>query len=120
MTIPLHRRIRCYVAPRYISRISLLRDWQVKENVPAAPVLPASRSGGPRITELACRLCTHQPGPVSWNLSRPGVPPMNLHDLESRVDRLDQLSRGLAMEEILWKECNGPLLYRDRQDYLAA
>jgi len=45
---------------------------------------------------------------------------MNLHDLESRVDRLDQLSRGLAKEEILWKEGNDPLLCRERQDYLAA
>ena len=45
---------------------------------------------------------------------------MNLNDLESRVNRLDQLCRGLAKEEILWKECNDPLLYRERQDYLAA
>ena len=45
---------------------------------------------------------------------------MNLTDLESRVERLDQLSRGLAKEEILWNECNDPLLYRERQDYLAA
>ena len=45
---------------------------------------------------------------------------MNLIDLESRVQRLDQLSRGLAKEESLWKECNDPLLYRERQNYLAA
>ena len=45
---------------------------------------------------------------------------MNLNDLEARVQRLDQLSRGLAKEEILWKDCNDPLLYRERQDYLAA
>jgi hypothetical protein len=29
------------------------------------------------------------------------VPPMNLNDLESRVQRLDRLSRGVAKEEIL-------------------
>jgi hypothetical protein len=45
---------------------------------------------------------------------------MNLTDLEARVERLDQLSRGLAKEEILWKQCNDQLLYRERQDYLAA
>jgi hypothetical protein len=28
---------------------------------------------------------------------------MNLNDLESRVQRLDQLSRGLAKETILWE-----------------
>jgi hypothetical protein len=33
---------------------------------------------------------------------------MNLHDLESRLERLDQLTRGLAKEVILWKECNEP------------
>ena len=44
---------------------------------------------------------------------------MNLNDLESRVERLDLLSRGLAKEAIL-KECNDPLLYRERQDYLKA
>ena len=45
---------------------------------------------------------------------------MNLHDLESRVRRLDELSRGLAKEEILVKQGNDPLLYRERQDYLTA
>ena len=45
---------------------------------------------------------------------------MNLNDLESRVQRLDQLSRGLAKEILLWKACNEPLLYRERQDYLKA
>jgi hypothetical protein len=48
------------------------------------------------------------------------VPPINLTDLEARVERLDQLSHGLAKEELLWKEGNDPLLYRERQDYLAA
>ena len=45
---------------------------------------------------------------------------MNLSDLRKRVNRLDQLSHGLAKEEILWKQGNDPLLYRERQDYLAA
>jgi hypothetical protein len=45
---------------------------------------------------------------------------MNLSDLEARVQRLDQLSHGLAKEELLWKEGNDPLLYRERQDYLTA
>jgi len=40
--------------------------------------------------------------------------------LRKRVNRLDQLSHGLAKEEILWKQGNDPLLYRERQDYLAA
>jgi hypothetical protein len=45
---------------------------------------------------------------------------MNLNDLVARVQRLDQLSRGLAKELVLWKPCNDPLLYRERQDYLKA
>jgi len=45
---------------------------------------------------------------------------MNLNDLEARVQRLDQLSCGLAKEGILVEKCNDPLLYRERQDYLAA
>jgi hypothetical protein len=45
---------------------------------------------------------------------------MNLNDLAARVKRLDQLSRGLAKEVVLWKPCNDPLLYRERQDYLTA
>jgi hypothetical protein len=45
---------------------------------------------------------------------------MNLDDLRVRVKRLDRLSRGLAKELVLWKPCNDPLLYRERQDYLKA
>ena len=45
---------------------------------------------------------------------------MNLNDLEGRANRLDELSRGLAKEILLWKECNDSLLYRERQDYLKA
>ena len=45
---------------------------------------------------------------------------MNLSDLSARVERLDQLSRGLAKEVIMWKACNDPLLYLERKAYLAA
>jgi hypothetical protein len=45
---------------------------------------------------------------------------MNLSDLSARALRLDQLSRGLAKEVILWKACNAPLLYLERKAYLAA
>jgi hypothetical protein len=43
---------------------------------------------------------------------------MTLHDLTARVRRLDKLSRGLAKEVVLWKECNDPLLYLERRAYL--
>ena len=45
---------------------------------------------------------------------------MKLHDLTARVRRLDELSRGLAKEVALWKECNDPLLYLERKAYLGA
>jgi hypothetical protein len=43
------------------------------------------------------------PAPPQYPGAGPGrgVPPMNLNDLESRVQRLDRLSRGVAKEEIL-------------------
>ena len=40
---------------------------------------------------------------------------MNLHDLEARVERLDQLSPGLAKEILLWKACNEPLPFNVAQ-----
>jgi hypothetical protein len=44
------------------------------------------------------------------DLFQPGnLSPMNLNDLRKRVNRLDQLSRGLAKEILLWKACNEPL-----------
>jgi hypothetical protein len=100
-----------------IIRISLHRDWQVKENFPAAPVLPASEIGSP-----LGLLTLYQPASPRYPGTRPGrgVPPTNLNDLEARVRLLDQLSRGLAKEVLLWKEGNDPLLYRERQDYLVA
>jgi hypothetical protein len=45
---------------------------------------------------------------------------MNLADLTARVQRLDQLMRGLAKEVALWKEGNDPLLYVERRAYLTA
>jgi hypothetical protein len=48
------------------------------------------------------------------------MPPMNLADLQARVRRLDQLSRGLAKEVSLWKACDDPLLYLERRAYLGA
>lgn len=45
---------------------------------------------------------------------------MTLTDLSARVQRLEQLTRGLAKEVVLWKECNDPLLYLERKAYLEA
>jgi hypothetical protein len=45
---------------------------------------------------------------------------MNLADLSARIERLDQLSRGLAKEAILIREGNDPLLYLERKAYLGA
>jgi hypothetical protein len=43
---------------------------------------------------------------------------MNLADLSARVERLDQLSRGLAKEVILVRQGDDPLLYLERKAYL--
>jgi hypothetical protein len=43
---------------------------------------------------------------------------MNLADLKTRIQRLDQLSRGLAREIVLWRPCNDPLLFLKRKAYL--
>jgi hypothetical protein len=43
---------------------------------------------------------------------------MNLADLKTRIRRLDQLSRGLAKEVVLWRPCNDPLLFVEREAYL--
>jgi hypothetical protein len=45
---------------------------------------------------------------------------MNLSDLEARIRRLDDLSRGLAKEVALWRAGNDPLLYLERKTYLGA
>jgi hypothetical protein len=43
---------------------------------------------------------------------------MNLVDLKKRIRRLDELSRGLAREVVLWRPCNDPLLFLERKVYL--
>jgi hypothetical protein len=40
---------------------------------------------------------------------------MNLTHLSARVERLDQLSRGLAKEAVLVRQCDDPLLYLERK-----
>jgi hypothetical protein len=44
---------------------------------------------------------------------------MNAADLAARVRRLDQLSRGIALEISIASKANDPLLYLERQAYLA-
>jgi hypothetical protein len=36
------------------------------------------------------------------------------------VRRLEQLTRGLAKEVVLWKKCDDPLLFLERKTYLEA
>jgi hypothetical protein len=45
---------------------------------------------------------------------------MPLRDLTAPVRHLDELTRGLAKEVVLRKECNHPLLYLERWAYLGA
>jgi hypothetical protein len=45
---------------------------------------------------------------------------ISLANLVVRLRRLDELTRGLAKEVVLWKECNDPLLYLERKAYLKA
>ena len=45
---------------------------------------------------------------------------MTASDLEARVRRLEQLTRGLAKEVLRWKEGNDPLLFLERKAYLEA
>ena len=51
---------------------------------------------------------------------RKGALVITLKDVSGRVRRLEQLTRGLAREVMLWKECNDPLLYLERKAYLEA
>jgi hypothetical protein len=41
-------------------------------------------------------------------------------DVEKRLQRLEDLTRGLSKEVSLWKEGNDPLLYLERKAYLNA
>jgi hypothetical protein len=45
---------------------------------------------------------------------------MSTINLQVRVERLEELSRGLSREVLLWKEGNDPLLYVERKAYLSA
>jgi hypothetical protein len=49
-----------------------------------------------------------------------GLAVITLADVAARVRRLDELTRGLAKEVVLWKEANDPLLYLERRAYLEA
>jgi hypothetical protein len=45
---------------------------------------------------------------------------MTLTDLRRRIDRLEELARGLAKEVVLLNAANDPLLYVERKTYLTA
>jgi hypothetical protein len=45
---------------------------------------------------------------------------LTVADLKGRVARLEELSRGLAREGVLQRGVQDVLLYRERQQYLAA
>jgi hypothetical protein len=45
---------------------------------------------------------------------------MPLRDLTAAVRHLDELTRGLAKEIVLWKKCDDALLYLERRAYLGA
>jgi hypothetical protein len=43
---------------------------------------------------------------------------MNLRSLRARIQRLDELARGVARELVTWKKCDDPLLRAERLEYL--
>ena len=45
---------------------------------------------------------------------------IQLADVENRLRRLEELTRGLAKEVSLWRVGNDPLLYLERKSYLNA
>jgi hypothetical protein len=45
---------------------------------------------------------------------------LNVTDVEKRMRRLEELTRGLSREVALWREANDPLLYLERRAYLNA
>jgi hypothetical protein len=45
---------------------------------------------------------------------------LELRDLKARIDRLDQLARGLAQEVGLQRGAEDVLLFRERRQYLRA
>jgi hypothetical protein len=56
----------------------------------------------------------------SRRLALGGALVITLADLTARVRRLEQLTRGLAKEVVLWKKCDDPLLFLERKTYLDA
>ena len=45
---------------------------------------------------------------------------LTVADIKARVARLERLARGLAREEVLVRQADDRLLYRERKQYLAA
>jgi hypothetical protein len=45
---------------------------------------------------------------------------ISVRDVEARVRRLEELSRGLSKELTMWKGGDDPLLYLERRSYLNA
>jgi hypothetical protein len=45
---------------------------------------------------------------------------MNLHDLRARMRRLEELIRGLCLEESLWRKRPAPIMTLDRIAYMDA
>ena len=45
---------------------------------------------------------------------------ISVADVAARVKRLDQLTRGLAREVVMWKDNDDPLLFVERRAYLKA
>jgi len=43
---------------------------------------------------------------------------MNVTDMRARIRRLEKLALGLATEASLWKKCDAPVLFADRQEYI--
>lgn len=43
---------------------------------------------------------------------------IGLTDIDGRLQRLEQLTRGLAREIVVWREGSDPLLYLERRAYL--
>lgn len=45
---------------------------------------------------------------------------ITINDLEARLARLEELSRGFAKEAVIIKAGNDPLLYLERREYMNA
>jgi len=45
---------------------------------------------------------------------------LTLADVSARIRRLDELTRGLAKEVLLWRDASNPLLYLEHKAYLNA